>query len=91
MVKFKNIKFKHYRQAQALDARVNNGEASDEDVILFAVSLVAEWDFVDIDTEEEIPVGEVDELSTEQIGELILAFNSAFEGDVTIPKPNAGA
>lgn len=86
MVEFKTIKFKHYRQAQAINKRIDSGEATDEDVLRFALSLVKSWDFVDEDTGEPLPVGELDELSLEQCAEVNLLFSRKMGVDAEIPK-----
>ena len=76
MIKFKALKFKHYREAQAINRLIDAGEAVDEDVFRFAVSLIEEWDFVDVETGQAIPLREIDELSLKQCAEI----NSAFAG-----------
>ena len=71
MIKFKTVKFKHYRQAQGINERIDSGEATDEEVLLFALSLVDEWDFVDADNgNTPLEIGELDELSMEQVSEV---------------------
>ena len=91
MVRFKTVKFKHYRAAQALNKRIDAKEATDEDTLLFALALVKEWDFVDEDTGEPLPpeVEFLDELSVEQCGELAGAFARKMEAVTAVPKENA--
>jgi len=74
MVQFKTLKFKHYREAQAINARIESGEATEEDVLRFALSLVSDWDFTDAETGEALPIGELDELSLDQCAEVNGAF-----------------
>ena len=86
MVRFKTIKFKHYRQAEKINARVDSGEATEEEVLRFALSLVAEWDFVDADTGDHLPVGELDELSLEQVREVNALFAREMGVASEVPK-----
>lgn len=88
MIKFKTLKFRHYREAQALNKRIEAEEASDEDVLLFALALVEEWDFVDADTGEPLALGELDELSLEQCGELNREFARRLGVAAEVPKKN---
>ena len=58
MVKFKTIKYKHYRDARELMAREEVDDiGAEEEHFCFLLELVSEWDFVDGDTKEPIPVG----------------------------------
>jgi hypothetical protein len=91
VVKFKTIKFKHYRRANELDRQIDAGVADDEDVIRFAVSMVQDWDFVDAETGEPLPVGEIDELTREQFNEVLTLFRRQFGTEGTVPKENAGS
>jgi len=88
MVTFKTIKFRHYREAQAIARRIENGEATDEEAVMFALELVSTWDFKDEDTQEPIPVGEVDELSLGQLNEVLAEFNRLMTG-AAVPKVSA--
>lgn len=102
MVRFKILKFKHLRAASELQKKYNNGEVGVEEIMRFASELVQEWDFLDMETvglrdEENKPIpptklmpGEVDELSNDQIDELLEAFTEQFSSMVApIPKANA--
>ena len=92
MVRFKTIKFKHYRQAQELRKLIEAKEAKDEDILLFSLSLVKTWDFVDEETGEALPPGleSLDELSMAQCGEVNLLFAEEIQGKVkAVPKTNA--
>jgi hypothetical protein len=92
MVRFKTIKFKHYRKARALTAREEEGENIDTEYLTFAISLVAEWDFVDEETGEALPIeaASLDELSLEQMTELASLFNRKF-GDLSAVKKTTDA
>ena len=70
MIRFKTVKFKHYRIANEINERIEKDEATDEEILRFALSLVAEWDFVDGDTDEPLEIDELDELSMEQCREV---------------------
>jgi hypothetical protein len=87
MIKFKKLKFKHYKQAQIINQRIDANEATAEDVLLFALSLVADWDFVDAETSEALPVGgPPDELSLEQCAEVNNTFARLMGVTAEIPK-----
>ena len=86
MVKFKTLKFKHYRVAQEINARIESEEATNEDVLRFALSLVKEWNFVDAETGEPLPVGELDELSLDQCAEVNRLFARKMGVNAEIPK-----
>jgi hypothetical protein len=88
MIKFKILRFKHYRQAQEINKRIDAQEATDEDVLRFAVSLIEDWDFVDAETGDPLPVGEIDELSLEQCAEINLMFARRMGVTAEIPKEN---
>lgn len=103
MVTFNTIKFKHYKAADALlKSKLENAQPGDpvdidpEEVVKYAVGLVAEWDFVDPDTGKPLPVSEdsIDELTLEQFKELFREFtaktghNIKLLGDVA-PAQNA--
>ena len=74
MVRFKVVKFKHYRQAQALIAKE---DATEAEHFAFVISLVEEWDFVDAETKEPLPaeLASMDELSIDQFNEAMELFN----------------
>jgi hypothetical protein len=88
MVRFKTIKFKHFRQAQEINKRIESNEATDEEILLFAVSLVDEWDFVDVETQEPLALDDVDNLSMAQCGEINELFARAMGVTAEIPKEN---
>ena len=93
MVLFKTIKFKHFRKAGELRSLIEAKEARDEDILLFSLSLVKSWDFVDEETGDPLPPGpeSLDELSMTQCAEVNLLFAAEVEGKVkAIPKTNAG-
>ena len=86
MIRFKTVKFKHYRQAQEINERIDAGKATDEEVLKFALSLVAEWDFVDGDTGEPLALDELDELSMEQCREVNELFARQMGVAAEVPK-----
>lgn len=90
MIKIKELKYKHYRQAQALLKRAQAGEASDDEILTFALSLIEEWDFTDVETGQPLPLGELDELSLSQFNELKAVFEQMKGLGVTflVPKAN---
>ena len=88
MVRFKTVKYKHYRIASEIDERIDQGEATDDEVLKFALSLVAEWDFVDGDTGEALELDELDELSMEQCREVNELFARKMGVTAEIPKEN---
>lgn len=60
--------------------REEAGEDVEIEYLTYAVSMVAEWDFVDDETNKPIPIvaGSIDELSMEQVNELSALFNQNF-------------
>ena len=89
-VKFKNLKLKHYRKAQEINARIDADEANEIDILEFAIGLVASWDFIDADTGERLRLGDTEELSIDQVAEVLGSFSVEFEGaTAAVPKANA--
>lgn len=86
MIKFKILKYKHIREATALQSEIETGTKGDEDLLRYALSLVEDWDLVDVETNEPLPVGELDELSTDQMQLVFEEFGKAFAKDNTVPK-----
>ena len=86
MVRFKTVKYKHYRIAEEINERIEKEEATDEEVLKFALSLVAEWDFVDGDTDEPLELDELDELSMEQCREVNELFAQKMGVTAEVPK-----
>ena len=96
MVTFRPIKYKHRKQALELygeldgvdPATMGSRVAADIEAKITALmmAMVADWDFCDVETGEEIPVGEPDELADWQYAELVTAFNAAL--DVSVKKTN---
>lgn len=91
MVKFRTLKYKHYREAKKLQAREIAGEDVEEEYLSYAISMVAEWDFIDDDAGEPLPTeaSSIDELSLEQVNELSTLFNRKFGDMGAVPKTNA--
>lgn len=93
MVKFKTIKYKHYREAHELMAREEVDDiGAEEEHFHFLLGLVKEWDFVDGDTENPIPVGvdSLGELSLDQLNEMTEIFNTKFLSVAGVKKTNGG-
>lgn len=91
MINFKTIKFKHYREAQELNRRIDAGDATEEDVLRFALSLIDEWDFKDAETGQPLSIEDLDELSLEQCAEINLMFARKMGVSTEIPKEKGGA
>lgn len=92
MVKFKVIKNKHAFKAMKISKRVDAGEEGLEEILLrFIVSLVMEWDFVDVETGEPLAadVESLEEMSLEQSSEMMELFNVKMSAKGIIPKTNA--
>lgn len=91
MVRFKTVKFKHYRKARELTAREKAGEDIEVEYLTFAVLMVEEWDFKDEETGDPLPLDttSLDELTLEQMEELATLFNRKFAKVSTIPKATA--
>ena len=93
MIKFKVIKYKHYRRALELTAREDEDDATAEDEhFRFLLSLVEEWDFVDEETGDPLAPGveSIDELTIPQMNEVTTVFNQIFSKATSVPKANAG-
>ena len=92
MVKFKTIKFKHYRHARELMARDDSGEDVEVEYLTYAISVVDEWDFIDDETKEDVPVAasSIDEMSLAQIKEVCGLFNQIFSQKSGVKKRNDG-
>ena len=87
MIEWKPLKFKHYRRLKELMA---GGDITDEDVLRYAVDLVARWDFEDAETGQPLQSGDLDNLSFPQMTQLFDAFQAQFERvDGAIPKASA--
>lgn len=89
MVVFRTLKFKHYRKAVDLDKQIKAKKADEIAVLEYAADLVVKWDFLDVDTGDAIPVGELDELSPDQIEELLSTFEHGFDRATEVPKKTA--
>lgn len=96
MVTFKTIKYKHKKIVDDLIKKVESEQATDDEVDAFIVSLVASWDFMDVDTGEPIQVSleGVGELSIEQYNSLMEEFNAEMSQGVkkkSEPKSSSGS
>ena len=91
MVKFRTIKYKHARKAIDMTNRSIAGENVEEESLRFMINLVKDWDFLDADTGEPLPVSEesMDEMSIEQMNEMTELFNQKMSMKNTVPKTNA--
>ena len=88
-LKFKVIKYKHQREAAELKGRIERQEVTQEELTKFIMGLVEAWDYKDEETGEAIPVGEYDELSLKQYGEVVAVFNSEMSQlKASVPKVN---
>ena len=81
MIEFKTLKYKHYKKSQKIYNNQNPDDPDDttlDDVVVYAVNLVKQWDFIDEDTGEPLPVSEesINELSLGQFQELFREFNA---------------
>lgn len=87
MIQFKTLKYKHKRQAEELSRLSEAGQAGDDQVMTFVLSLVESWDFADAETGQPLQLTTVaddegneyypclEELTLEQYRELLTAFN----------------
>lgn len=94
MVKLKAIKYKHYRRALELNAQIEAGTIDEDELVVFTIELVDQWDFIDSETGQPLPVDPDirDELSIEQFRELNALLNSTFgKSKTTVPNPNASS
>ncbi len=93
MVKFKTIKYKHYRRALELTSREDVDDATAEDEhFRFLLGLVKEWNFMDGETADPLTPGveSIDELTMAQLNEVTTLFNQIFSKVTTVPKASAG-
>jgi hypothetical protein len=88
MLEFKAVKYKHIIAAMELNDRLEAGEATEEDLLIFAIDMVKNWDFKDADTGKKLKLGELQELTREQIDEVTEGFREAMEG-TSVPKKTA--
>lgn len=85
-VKFKLIKYRHLIEAQALGVDLNGakdiklGDPQSAALLEFMASLIKEWDYVDEETGQVIPLGDYGELTIEQFIELSSEFNARMQG-----------
>ena len=91
MVKFKTIKYKHYKRAMELQALIDKDQATDDELLGYTISLVAEWDFVDEETKQPLPISAdiMEELSLEQYKQLNGLLNKTFGTEQTVPNASA--
>lgn len=91
MVKFTVIKYKHALKSIGMTKRIDAGEDLTDESLRFMVSLVKEWDFLDADTNEPLPVDveSMGEMSIEQMNEMTELFNLRMSTKNTVPKTNA--
>ncbi len=84
MVRFKTVKYKHFRQAKALIKK----DASEEEHFAFVISMVDEWDFVDAETKKALPaeLASMDELTIDQFNEAMELFNQEMGFVTTVKK-----
>ena len=84
MVRFKVVKYKHFRQAKALIEQ----DASEEEHFAFVIQMVDEWDFKDADTGEALPpvMASMDELSIDQFNKVMELFNEKMFSVTTVKK-----
>lgn len=89
-IRWKSLKYKHRKRALGLYAVLNpdeNGQVNlknfspaevvntEGELTRLVMSLVLDWDFVDVESGEPIPPGEPDELSDEQYFAVMDEFN----------------
>ena len=88
MVKFKVVKYKHYRKAKELI----ESDAPEAEHFAFVISMVEEWDFVDAETKEPLPaeLSSMDELSIDQFNEAMELFNQEMGFVTKVKKTNGG-
>jgi hypothetical protein len=85
MLEFKAVKYKHIIAAMELNDKLEAGDATEEDLIIFAINMVKKWDFRDADTNKPLKLGELQELTREQIDLVTEGFREAMEG-TSVPK-----
>jgi len=86
MVRFKTVKYKHYRQAKALI----ESDATEEEHFAFVIKMVDEWDFKDEETGDALPaeLASMDELSIDQFNEVMELFNQEMGFVTKVKKMN---
>lgn len=85
MIKFKVLKYKHQKEAQDINRRIEDGTVEDDEILKFVVSLVDSWDFKDEETGKPLKFDDYLELSLEQYKDLMHSFNRRMGGD-EVPK-----
>jgi len=88
VVRFKTVKYKHYRQAKALI----ESDATEEEHFAFVIKMVDAWDFKDAETGKALPaeLASMDELTIDQFNRVMELFNQEM-GFVTKVKKTTGA
>jgi hypothetical protein len=89
VIKWKAIKYRHLESLRDLKSKIAKKELKDKDAVIFMLSLVAEWDFLDADTGQALPFDAPDELSIPQYKELCDTFNDQVGSKVIVPKTSA--
>jgi hypothetical protein len=87
-VTFRTIKYKHREQSMALLAKFEAEEIEEWEVNEFVLSLVQSWDYIDPDTQEPVPVGDMGELTMEQYNDLMEEFNRQMGENAGVKKTN---
>lgn len=80
MINFKCIKFRHITIATRLQKKDLESEADWAEFFAFVIDLVADWDFLDSETGDILPVTieSIDEMIQDQLSELVRLFNQEF-------------
>ena len=89
MITWKTIKYRHLEMLRDLRGKIAKKELTDRDAVLFMLSLVREWDFLDADTDQPLGLDGPDELSLPQYKELCDSFNEQVGSKVIVPKATA--
>lgn len=89
MVRFKVVKYKHYRKA----CELIESDAPEAEHFAFVISMVEEWDFKDAETGKALPAefSSMDELSIDQFNEAMELFNQEMGLATKVKKTNGGS
>ena len=89
MITWKTIKYRHLESLRDMRGKIDKKDLKDRDAVLFMLSLVAEWDFLDADSGQPLGLDDPDELSIPQYKELCDSFNEQVGSKVVVPKATA--
>lgn len=87
-VVFRPLRYGHAVQAKEIMTRISTGTVDRLEMDNFVFSLVASWDYTDVETGEPVPLEEPAALGMEQYNDLMSEFNRQMEGGGAVNPQN---